>query len=189
MPEDHVRKPKIDRAFRVSDGQPVEFEGKTVHLAFGISMKWATSRLAIAFTSSVSKPPQGVCLELSEGDLLVNGSRSSGVCLWADSAPPVVYLEPLIKPTATSTLQVWNCWRGGDGEPQMWRGNAGLLVDLNPGASYRFSCSDGTGQADFTDLIFGLEIQEKTSDPWLKPLPPRTFTLGTDSTHPRSANT
>ncbi|MEU6031512.1 hypothetical protein ABZ825_31615 [Streptomyces tauricus] len=188
MSENHVRKPKIDRAFRVSDGQPVDFEGKTVHLAFGISMKWATSRLAVSFTSFVGKPPQGVCLELSEGDLLVNGFRSSGVCLWADSAPPVVYLEPLIKPTATSTLQVWNCWRGRDGVPQMWRGNAGLLVDLNPGASYRFSCSDGTGHADFTDLIFGLEIQEKTSDPWLEPLPPRTFTLSADSTHPRSAD-
>ncbi|GHH45769.1 hypothetical protein [Streptomyces candidus] len=189
MQKNRARPAKIDQAFRDADGQAVQIDGRAVHLAFAIAIPWTVAGLALRFTSAVDRPEQGVCLELSSGDLLVNRRHTPDVCLWAGTTPSTVDLDILRNPTAPCTLRVWNCWRGTRGERRMWTGNAGLLVDLNPGASYRFSCSDGTGPAAFTDLVFTLKVQPKHTDPWREAAAPPAFEQGPHATHPVSANT
>ena len=62
-----------------------------------------------------------------------------------------------MRPVAPATLQIWNSW-SIDGVEHAWTGNAGLIVEeleAPPTARRRLRlwCSDGLGDADFSDLI------------------------------------
>lgn len=164
------RSPKFEQKFQTSNGRPIVVNGQTVHLTFGIPIEWSSARVALRFVSSAKRPVQGVCLDMSEGDLLVNGLQASGITLWADTTPPLVHLELLKAPTTAATLLVWNCWRDECGVRHSWTGNAGFTLASPSPTSHRFSCSDGLGPADFSNLVLDLEIEPKVPVFGLGPL-------------------
>ncbi|MFD3512072.1 hypothetical protein [Streptomyces sp. NPDC058657] len=166
------RPPKFEQEFATSRGRPIVVDGRTVHLTFGTPVAWATARVTLRFVAYVRRPVQGVCLDMSEGDLLINGLQASGITLWADTTPPLVHLE-ILKPAAVpATLNVWNCWRDERGVRHSWTGNAGFLLTSPTPTSHRFACSDGLGPADFSNLVLTVDIEPRATVLGLGPFTP-----------------
>ncbi|MFD3504200.1 hypothetical protein ACFWWT_47335 [Streptomyces sp. NPDC058676] len=164
MTRGYLRTKTFQSAFEESKGQPLEIGGRTVHLAYDVPVEWPSTRAALSFTSFTDSPVQGVCLAMSEGELEINGLSTPTACLWADAAPAIVEIRFLQFPNSSAALRVWNCWRSTTGATLTWTENAGLVVQAADDDIYRFSCSDGIGPADFTDLTFDLKIETAIHD-------------------------
>jgi hypothetical protein len=149
---------RLDELFRSSGGQPVELGGQLVRLAYTVPIGERTVTGRISVQSFKTEPVQGICLQMREGELEVNGVRNPGVVLWSDTAPRVI--EFPIVGHEESALQVWNCWRGRFGEREAWIGSAGLICDEENGSIYHFFCSDGPGRTQFDAIVFDLAIDD-----------------------------
>ncbi|GDY62639.1 hypothetical protein SAV14893_020320 [Streptomyces avermitilis] len=135
---------KLDELFQESGGRPVERDGEMIHMAYRIPVGVETSKIRLEFSGFVDEPVQGVCLQVGEGVLSVEGRSHPGLVFWMDAAPSVVDMG--VNAEKGSTLQVWNCWRGKFGERAAWLGNAGMICDVVREGEYKFSCSSGTGR-------------------------------------------
>ncbi|WP_062645627.1 hypothetical protein [Streptomyces maremycinicus] len=164
MAREHLRTKTLQNAFEESRGRPTEVGTKTAHLAYDVPVEWPSTRAVLSFTSFTDRPVQGVCLAMSEGELEINGLRTSTACMWTDATPVKVDIRFLRFPNSSASLKVWNCWRGRTGTTDAWTENAGLVVQDAGDGVYRFACSAGVGPAAFTDLTFDLEIETAIED-------------------------
>ncbi|MFE9999093.1 hypothetical protein [Streptomyces avermitilis] len=147
---------KLDELFQESGGRPVERDGEMIHMAYRIPVGVETSKIRLEFSGFVDEPVQGVCLQVGEGVLSVEGRSHPGLVFWMDAAPSLVDVG--VNAEKGSTLQVWNCWRGKFGERAAWLGNAGMICDVVREGEYKFSCSSGTGEAFFGSMQFALRV-------------------------------
>lgn len=148
----------LDELFDLSEGQSIEWSGKSIWKAYRIQAVGHFRRATIAVLNFKENPVQGICLRLRGGKLEVEGQKNDGMVLWMDTAPTTIDIGLYGK--ADSVLEVWNCWRGKFGERAAWLRNAGIYADVSDGQHYRFGCSDGPGPVDFTALEFNLTLDE-----------------------------
>ena len=165
--------PSFQTMFMQSGGQPIQWEGKTLHLYDYLAAGPSSYRLT--FESCQGRRRQGVSLKLvhrdvsgrlqsGPGKFVVNGqavSGKTGIVLWHDTAPRIVDLEIVGE---TPLICVHNVW---EATPQMpgatvrpftdggHNGAAMIVEELPHGRRYR--CNDGEPDEDFDDLVFRLE--------------------------------
>ncbi len=139
--------------FMQSGGEPIEHDGQTVHSYYRIPVKNG-DRLAVRFLRSTSHPVQGVGLKAEKCHAQIAGSTSRRFVLWRNTAPDRVEVTILkAKPDAYLVLQ--NYWQHDIyGTIMMGLGNAGMVVQPQPGEGLLFRCSDGGLEPDFNDLVF-----------------------------------
>ena len=104
---------------------------------------------------------QGIRLKC-DGSFWGNNQTAAGkrgIVLWADSAPEVVELQLLDKPTA---IIVYNVWDGGNGVIDAWHNGAAIIVEELPNGR-RYRCNDGFADEDFDDLVFRIERVSDTA--------------------------
>ena len=114
--------------------------------------------LRIEFSDPSPARVQGLRLKARGGVLEVDGQLLDDVVLWSDSAPSSV--EALGHPREGDAVlvRVWNVWRDSAGTMQAWIGNAGMLVDEEPGGAILLRCSDGFDDPSFDDLTAELRV-------------------------------
>lgn len=99
--------------------------------------------------------PQCLYLALDNGELEVNGTTAPVVSLWSHTSPDNV--ELLVRGTGATSLEAWNGWSLG-GVENAWIGNAGIVTKSTADATI-LRCSDGVGQADFSDLEVEISVE------------------------------
>ena len=143
--------------FKESRGAPVDWGGRTVHMILETSVP-SGKALCIEFLDPSPARVQGLRLKARGGALEVDGQLLDDVVLWSDSAPSRV--EAIGHPRGGDAVlvRVWNAWRDSAGTMQAWIGNAGMLIDGEPGGAMRLRCSDGFDDPTFDDLTAELRI-------------------------------
>lgn len=113
-----------------------------------------SKRLKVVFESVGSDWLQAILLG-SRADLPIeiNGQRGTSFELWADTAPPEVYVgcEP-----REEQVVVQNAWDTGSGSTNFGMGAAGMIVEELPNGR-RYRCNDAYPDDDFDDLVFRIE--------------------------------
>lgn len=99
--------------------------------------------------------PQAIKLSVDQGVLDVNGHRAPVVALWSTTSPDEVVLW--VRGERAQTIEVWNAWSLG-GVDTAWIGNAGIVTRVTASGTV-LRCSDGVGQAEFTDLEVEIAIR------------------------------
>lgn len=146
----------LSKRLQDSKGAPVILDDGRAAVAIWQRQIAKMERVRIRRVSAVESPTQALRLMVDGGTLFVNGQQLTDVVLWADTSPSIVEMEVQPK-KRRATLKVWNAWRD-DGVMQAWLGNAGMLVeDTAQGVLLR--CSDGIGDADFSDLLVDLSFE------------------------------
>lgn len=150
----------LAQRFAESGGSPIRFGRRLVRLAFDLHIEGEEARLSIQRHRAKPDPVQGICLKmLKGGTIAVAGQTAEGIVLWSDSAPTVIGVSIRAPLNSTSAdVRVWNCWRGRRGQANAWIGNSGLICEVSPDGVYRFECSDGPGEVDFSALVFTLIV-------------------------------
>ena len=111
------------------------------------------SRVTVTRLTATRARPQAVVLGVDHGEIAVHGVAASTVSLWSTTAPREVTLTV---PKNATQLELWNAWLI-DGVEHAWVGNAGLVLQ-KAGDTITMQCSDGLGNADFTDLVVQVVI-------------------------------
>jgi hypothetical protein len=147
--------PTLGELFRRSRGAPIEFQGRTVHALFEHPL--SGPEIGQVELRSNQPRPEGVCVTIVKGSLLINGQQLPEAVLWADTAPACVTVVCQPK-GASAVLRVWNTWKDEQGTQHAWIGNAGMLVEI-AGECVILRCSDGMGDVDFDDLIVSIRFE------------------------------
>ena len=143
----------LSEAFAESGSDTITHRGRVVKALVRLPVRdGATVEVYRRFASD--DRPQGLKLAPDAGSLLVNDVEAPSVVLWSTTAPDKVTLT--VRGDAT-TLDVWNCWSMG-GVDTSWVGNAGI-VTKNTAAGMVLRCSDGIGEADFSDLEIEIAVE------------------------------
>lgn len=139
--------------FIESKGAPINYDGNLVHAIY--------TRQIIPLTTVRTKRlncstivPQGLMLTVSKGQLECSGQKSKKFVLWSNTGPVedrITYLG-----RNSTTLKIWNVWMNAR-TMNAWIGYGGMLID-DSGSSVVFSCSDGVGEPDFSDLIMRVDF-------------------------------
>jgi hypothetical protein len=130
----------------------VEFGGHTVWAIHDLPL---VPILRIHFQSANEERPQGIGLEAKGSPIEINGEQRGEFRLWTDSAPERVDVK-VVDLARLRQLRVWNTWKYPNGATDAWTGNFGMVVEHDEGG-LSFRCSDGLGEAGFTDLVFRVE--------------------------------
>ena len=137
----------LSEQFMESKGAPILFNGMLVH---GIYVKTvqAGSTFNVKFVSYTTDFVQGLTVKTDRQVLEVANQRLKSFVLWADT--PTRDVECRVRGRGIKTIKFWNSWR--DGGTMAWMRNAGMRIEEIDGG-VRLHCSDGRGDADFTDLV------------------------------------
>ena len=84
----------------------------------------------------------------------INGFREPVISLWSHTSPEEV--EFTVRGNEASVLEVWNGWSMG-GVDTSWIGNSGIVTKTSSNGQL-LQCSDGIGQATFSDLVATIEV-------------------------------
>lgn len=151
--------PSFEDLFRKSKGQPVTYNGRIIHMVDRIPIH-DSQEVEVTFEGVNSDWRQGVCLT-TDGSIVVNDQTiKKSVVLWRDTAPQKVALK--IK-TKKSELQIKNVWDSGDGVMQSWH-NGGAMIIEKTLSGRRYLCNDGRPDANFSDLIFCIELVKQADE-------------------------
>lgn len=142
--------------FEASEGQPVKHNGQLVHGVLRIPIVH-NKNFKIRLASGSAKFRQGIELNLPSGSLTINGHSGNEFDLWSDTAPSEILVE--CHPQNSTNLEIWNIWEY-ETVKFAWTGNSGFLVSQDE-KKVVLSCSDGTGNVDFSCLI--VEIEDTSS--------------------------
>lgn len=127
----------------------VEFEGHTVWAIYALPL---VPLVRITFLGADGERPQGIGLEAKGSPIEINGAQGGEFRLWADSAPGIVDVK-VVDLARLREFRIWNTWKTRRGAEDAWTGNFGMLVERYEGG-LAFRCSDGLGEAAFSDLVF-----------------------------------
>jgi hypothetical protein len=165
----------LNDLFAEQKSRVIEWGGASLWGAFELPVD--RPGLVIRFLGSDSSYAQGVELDVKGGLIESGGLEGRAFRFWQDHRPVhEVVLRWL--PRAARSLLVWNLWawphQGGDIVHAFW-GNAGMRVEVVGDGLYRFRCSDGQGDVDFSNLVFDVEMArpDEASKPWAGPKRPR----------------
>ena len=143
----------LSEAFAEAGSDTITHRGRVVKALVRLPVRDG-STVAVKRLFACDDRPQGLKLAVDEGLLAINDVEASSVVLWTTTAPDEVTLT--VSGAATS-LEVWNCWSMG-GVDTSWVGNAGIVTKTTANGMV-LRCSDGIGEADFSDLEVELAVE------------------------------
>ncbi len=145
--------PAFGSLFIQSKGQPIEYNGRTIHLSDRVPIGSSAS-IRLTFESVASDWRQGVFLT-TDGWFEVDGLKiNKKTVLWQDTAPKEVVVSVTSK---KGVLWVKNVWDTGNGVMDSGHNGAAMIVEED-GACRRYLCNDGRPDDDFDDLVFRIAI-------------------------------
>ncbi|MFH7324190.1 hypothetical protein [Aeromicrobium sp. HA] len=144
----------LSATFAEQQSNVIEWKGMTLHGL--LEFESVPDQLRLQFLAFKPRPVQGVQLRCRGGELEIDGVKATDFVLWTDTAPQTVTVT--VHATGRSTtLKLWNVWRGGLDVTQAWLGNSAIQVDRSDEpTALVLRCSDGEGEPDFEDLVVGI---------------------------------
>tara|TARA_B100000929_G_C15397739_1_gene383443 strand:- start:128 stop:580 length:453 start_codon:yes stop_codon:yes gene_type:complete len=148
-----MNKQTVSELFEESGSDTISYRGRVVRALVRIPVK--DGSLVRVKRESVSSPRlQAVKVSVNKGAVDVNGYREPIISLWSHTSPEEVELT--VRGKDASVLEVWNAWSMG-GVDSSWIGNSGIVTKASA-AGQLLQCSDGIGQATFSDLVATIEV-------------------------------
>lgn len=136
-----------------SGSDTISYRGRVVRALVRLPVK--DGSVVRVQRETVSSPrPQAIKVSVNKGAVDVNGYREPVIALWSHTSPEEVQLT--VRGKDASVLEVWNAWSMG-GVDTSWIGNSGIVTKASS-AGQLLQCSDGIGQATFSDLVVSIEV-------------------------------
>lgn len=152
----------LAQAFNRTGGQPIEYEGRTLHLSYWLDVTTG-DRLTVRFLRSAEVPVQGVGITAERCKLRVGDTTTKNLALWRDTAPDFVEVE-VLGARRSARVGIMNQWRDEVyGTTMLGINNAAMDVQRQPDGSLLVRCSDGWKGPDFNDLVFMLTRSPESS--------------------------
>ena len=132
---------------------PVSHESRTLWLSYRISVT-THDRIHILFEHYTKSPKQCITLSLAKRNhrVAINGTDAGRFVLWTHTAPRHVEID-ITKAGRGSELCIFNGWEDlKQGTLLYGLRYAAIDVQAQVDGSVILNCSDGWGEADFTDL-------------------------------------
>jgi len=143
----------LSEIFEQSESDVVDWRGRTVRAVVRLPVSDG-STIRLRRLDSSRDRAQALKLGLNAGTLEVNGKGAQSMAIWSHTAPLDVELK--VRGRRASSIDLWNAW-SLDGVENAWLGNSGIVVQDHAGGQ-TLQCSDGIGEAEFSDLIVWVGI-------------------------------
>ncbi|MBG01903.1 MAG: hypothetical protein CL470_06485 [Acidimicrobiaceae bacterium] len=138
-----------------SGSDTISYRGRVVRALVRIPVN--DGSLVRVRRESVSSPRlQALKISINKGAVDINGYREPVIALWSHTSPEDVELT--VRGRDASVLEVWNAWSMG-GVDTSWIGNSGIVTKASASGQL-LQCSDGIGQATFSDLVATIEVRD-----------------------------
>ena len=148
-----MTKQTISELFEESGSDTISYRGRVVRALVRIPVK--DGSLVKVKRESVNSPRlQALRISVNKGAVDINGHREPVISLWSHTSPEEV--EFTVRGREVSVLEVWNAWSMG-GVDTSWVGNSGIVTKTSA-KGQQLQCSDGIGQATFSDLVATIEV-------------------------------
>jgi len=146
-------KQTISEILDESGSDTISYRGRVVRALVRLPVK--DGSVVTVQRESVSSPrPQAIKFSVNKGAIDINGYREPVIALWSHTSPEEVQLT--VRGNDASVLEVWNAWSMG-GVDTSWIGNSGIVTKASSSGQL-LQCSDGIGQATFSDLVVSIEV-------------------------------
>ena len=148
-----MTKQTISELLEESGSDTISYRGRVVRALVRIPVK--DGSLVKIKRESVNSPRlQALKISVNKGAVDINGHREPVISLWSHTSPEEV--EFTVRGREVSVLEVWNAWSMG-GVDTSWIGNSGIVTKTSA-KGQQLQCSDGIGQATFSDLVATIEV-------------------------------
>jgi hypothetical protein len=153
-------KKTLGELFMKSSGQPIEYNGITVHLAVFRHVS-KPGRFVVRFIKAKSEPIQALRIDLDPGKLTISeladvDPGDPKIILRLDTCPDVA--EVVYRPSRKGgRLTFYNAWIDENDQVDAWVMHAGMIVEETE-KKILLACSDGKGEPTFDDLIVEIEF-------------------------------
>ena len=148
-----MTKQTISELLEESGSDTISYRGRVVRALVRIPVK--DGSLVKVKRESVNSPRlQALRISVNKGAVDINGHREPVISLWSHTSPDEV--EFTVRGREVSVLEVWNAWSMG-GVDTSWIGNSGIVTKTSA-KGQQLQCSDGIGQATFSDLVATIEV-------------------------------
>ena len=148
-----MTKQTTSELFEESGSDTISYRGRVVKALVRIPVR--DGSVVRVKRESVNSPRlQAVKLSVNKGVVDINGFREPVISLWSHTSPDEV--EFTVRGNEASVLEVWNGWSMG-GVDTSWIGNSGIVTKTSSNGQL-LQCSDGIGQATFSDLVATIEV-------------------------------
>ena len=148
-----MTKQTISALLEESGSDTISYRGRVVRALVRIPVK--DGSLVKVKRESVNSPRlQALRISVNKGAVDINGHREPVISLWSHTSPEEV--EFTVRGREVSVLEVWNAWSMG-GVDTSWVGNSGIVTKTSA-KGQQLQCSDGIGQATFSDLVATIEV-------------------------------
>ena len=150
-----MTKQTISELLTESGSDTISYRGRVVRALVRIPVN--DGSLVRVRRESISSPRlQALKISVNKGAVDINGYRDPVVALWGHTSPKEVELT--VRGRDVSVLEVWNAWSMG-GVDTSWIGNSGIVTKASASGQL-LQCSDGIGQATFSDLVVTIEVDD-----------------------------
>ena len=148
-----MTKQTTSELFEESGSDTISYRGRVVKALVRIPVR--DGSMVRVKRESVNSPRlQAVKLSVNKGVVDINGLREPVISLWSHTSPAEV--EFTVRGNEASVLEVWNGWSMG-GVDTSWISNSGIVTKTSSNGQL-LQCSDGIGQATFSDLVATIEV-------------------------------
>ncbi len=148
-----MTKQTTSELFEESGSDTISYRGRVVKALVRIPVR--DGSVVRVKRESVNSPRlQAVKLSVNKGVVDINGLREPVISLWSHTSP--IEVEFTVRGNEASVLEVWNAWSMG-GVDTSWIGNSGIVTKTSSNGQL-LQCSDGIGQATFSDLVATIEV-------------------------------
>ena len=148
-----MTKQTTSELFEESGSDTISYRGRVVKALVRIPVR--DGSVVRGKRESVNSPRlQAVKLSVNKGVVDINGLREPVISLWSHTSP--IEVEFTVRGNEASVLEVWNAWSMG-GVDTSWIGNSGIVTKTSSNGQL-LQCSDGIGQATFSDLVATIEV-------------------------------
>ena len=148
-----MTKQTTSELFEESGSDTISYRGRVVKALVRIPVR--DGSVVRVKRESVNSPRlQAVKLSVNKGVVDINGFREPVISLWSHTSPAEG--EFTVRGNEASVLEVWNAWSMG-GVDTSWIGNSGIVTKTSSNGQL-LQCSDGIGQATFSDLVATIEV-------------------------------
>ena len=148
-----MTKKTISELLEESGSDTISYRGRVVRALVRIPV--IDGSLVKVKRESVNSPRlQALKISVNKGAVDINGHREPVISLWSHTSPEEV--EFTVRGREVSVLEVWNAWSMG-GVDTSWIGNSGIVTKTSA-KGQQLQCSDGIGQATFSDLVATIEV-------------------------------
>lgn len=146
--------------FIEAEGEPIEYEGKTLIMADEISIE-KNFKAEIELISVDSQWRQGISFG-TKGKIVVGDNEVGGAEyifwqeLWTELNEGAI---PIKGESKNGILMIYNSWEW-EGCQESWVNNGAMIKETIGKHEYIYHCNDRDWDDDFDDLVFRLKILE-----------------------------